>query len=471
MPSMPAAGLRASAIFFCGMLLLTCAAPAVADPKPLTKEEQGKVDEAIDKGVAFLKKVQTKEGDWPRHWPGRYVVAQCALPAYALLESGVPANDPVIEKAATFLRRTALKTSFTYELSLALLFFDRLGDPNDKKLIQSLGLRLLAGQCRTGGWSYRNPSLNEKHEVALLKSLEDLSKQMEKAESAVEAIKTIDVPRSFRQLTVFQDLRAFDWRERGEVDPQLGGTPLIGMTDNSNTQFAILGLWAAQRHGVPMGPTFRLVVERFERSQRADGRWLYSGGYDAASRASSALTYRSITCAGLLALAVGRAAKSSAPRQQPPARADMHIIKALAALYQEIGLPRGAMEKRVPHQDLYFLWSLERVGMLYNLPTVGDRDWYRWGAEVLVTTQLGKGSWPGASWQLEKSHVTPDYGDTLNTAFALLFLKRSHPMKDLTAKLPFRAKELNQEITRLIGDDKYPAHPTTTPSQSKDKGP
>lgn len=138
MASIPAAGLRVGAIFLGGALVLVCAAPVAADPKPLTKEEQAKVDATIDKGVAFLKNAQTKDGDWPRHWPGRYVVAQCALPAYALLESGVPANDPVIEKATAFLRRTALKTSFTYDLSLALLFFDRLGDPNDKKLIQSL---------------------------------------------------------------------------------------------------------------------------------------------------------------------------------------------------------------------------------------------------------------------------------------------------------------------------------------------
>ena len=85
MPSIPAAGLRASAIFFCGALMLACAAPAIADPKPLTKEEQAKVDEAIDKGVAFLKKEQKKDGSWPRYWPSLYATAQFGLPAYALI--------------------------------------------------------------------------------------------------------------------------------------------------------------------------------------------------------------------------------------------------------------------------------------------------------------------------------------------------------------------------------------------------
>jgi hypothetical protein len=446
-------------------MVLACNAPVVAEIKPLTKEEQAKIDKAIDKGVAFLKKTQTKRGDWGGPWSASHAVAQCALPAYALLESGVAADDPAIQKAATALRRGALKTLYTYDLSLALLFFDRLGDAQDKKLIQRLGLRLLAGQCRTGGWSYRNPSLNEKYEAALVKSLEDLSKQMEKTESTVEALKKVDVPRSFRHLTVFQDRRAFDWQEVGGADPLVADTPLIGLTDNSNTQFAILGLWAAHRHGVPAGPTFRLVVERFERCQRANGNWSYGGGFDAASRASPAPTCRSMTCAGLLALAVGRGAKLSTPGLPPPGREDVRVIRALMALCQEIGLPNGTMDQRVPHRDVYFLWSLERVGMLYNLPTIGDKDWYRWGAE------MSKGSWPGASLEIGSSSATPDYGAIVNTAFALLFLKRSHPMKDLTVKLPFTAKELNAGIVRLIRGDEFPVRPTTTPASSKDRKP
>jgi hypothetical protein len=134
-------------------LLLLCVSSAVADPKPLTKEEQAKVDQAIDKAVAKLKRFQTRQGDWPRHktWMTRYLVGQCALPAYALLESGVPADDPVIQKAAAFIRPKLRRLDETYELSLALLFFDRLGDAKDKKLIQTLALRLIAGQQRAGG--------------------------------------------------------------------------------------------------------------------------------------------------------------------------------------------------------------------------------------------------------------------------------------------------------------------------------
>jgi hypothetical protein len=77
-------GLRPLSALLCCLLILTCVAPASADPKPLPKEEQAKVDKAIDKAVAFLKRKQTREGNWPTHWKQRYLVGECALPAYAL---------------------------------------------------------------------------------------------------------------------------------------------------------------------------------------------------------------------------------------------------------------------------------------------------------------------------------------------------------------------------------------------------
>jgi hypothetical protein len=278
----------------CAALMMLCAAPVMGDPKPLGKEEQAKVDSAIDKGVAFLKKAQTKNGDWPRRYQGSYPVGQCALPAYALLESGVPKDDPVIQKAAAFLREKAAKTCYTYELSLAILFFDRLGDPKDKALIQRMALRLIAGQSRTGGWTYRSLPVKENQEKALLKSLKELNKRMESDKSSEKSLRNLEIPPAFRLYTVFQDPRFFDWQEVGDYDPINGGVPLIGITDNSNTQFALMALWVAQKQGIPMEPTFRLLVERFERSQVPDGRWLYRGGYNGTSRANLVLERFSI---------------------------------------------------------------------------------------------------------------------------------------------------------------------------------
>ena len=43
-------------------------------------------------------------------------------------------------------------------MSLAILFLDRLGDPDDGVLIESMAVRMLAGQSRHGGWVYECPA-------------------------------------------------------------------------------------------------------------------------------------------------------------------------------------------------------------------------------------------------------------------------------------------------------------------------
>jgi len=60
---------------------------------------------------------------------------------------------------------------------------------------------------------------------------------------------------------------------------------------------------------------------------------------------------------------------------------------------EEIDAPAGQVGRRVPLPGFYFLWSVERVGLLYDLPALGERDWYRWGAEALVANQTERGDW------------------------------------------------------------------------------
>ena len=78
-------------------------------------------------------------------------------------------------------------------------------------------------------------------------------------------------------------------------------------------------------------------------------------------------------------------------------------------------------------KNLYFLWSVERVAMLYDLKTIGGKDWYAWGAQILVHNQRAGGEWPSEFYH---GHSLP-----LNTCFALLFLRRSNLVQDLTDNL------------------------------------
>lgn len=484
---------RITPILACAFAL-TMAASARADPKPLSKEEQAKVNKAVEKAVAYLKHKQTKEGNWPTHWKNRYLVGECALPAYALLEAGVPAQDRGIQKAASFIRSKLPHTDDTYELSLAVLFLDRLGDPADKKLIQTCALRLIAGQYWTGGWSYVCPRFKEGQDAALLKLLETLAKKNKggkptnlsprvmtgpadalawprKAPWTVDDSFSYEKPRQntgrsefrreldgFKGLAIFQNVKKLDWRERSN-SKMTQSIPLIGITDNSNTQFALLALWVAQRHGVPAEASFRLLVVRFERSK------LGSYGFPGVGWENS-----SMICVDLLGLAIGRGLNLSASTSSLKDRDDVSILTGLAALYSDIGTPTGQMDKPVPTKDVYFLWSVERVGMLFDLPTIGDKEWYRWGVEILVTNQLDTGEFKAEGVWENKNITVRDtrefYGPILKTAFALLFLKRSHPMSDLTPNLPFTAKGLNDGVARLRSSDSRLKGSSTSPSRN-----
>ncbi len=463
---------------------LMAATVAQAEPLPLSKEEQAKVDKAIDKAISYLKDMQTKRGTWEPMIPYELPmpVGTTALPALALLEAGVPPTDPVVEKAAECLRSGLAKLEQTYDVSLTLLFLDRLGDPQDKPAIRSLALRLIVGQSIDGGWGYRCPTLSAKNEAAL----PDLLRQWEERSGDQKPPR---VPPPFNVLTVFQDPSELPWLD--SPARQLGSPsgPRLVMnqrTDNSNTQFAILALWAARRHGVPVKRTLQLVVRRFESSQASDGRWGYhyhigptqygvvalhrgvDPRYVALVKATEQLAMTTVGVLGLALRHEGRPENSA-----PPAAPDLQVLRGFAAVSRTIGEPTGQMKRQVPttaQQDLYYLWSLERLAMLYDLPTIGGKDWYRWGAEILVTNQLRRGCW--GQWddtpslpQMRLMYQT--YGGTINTAFALLFLKRSHLLKELTPKLPYKGEELEKGIVATLQGRPVPAPsaPSETPSK------
>ena len=68
----------------------------------------------------------------------------------------------------------------------------------------------------------------------------------------------------------------------------------------------------------------------------------------------------------------------------------------------------------------YWLYAVERVGMLLSQKYIGNHDWYREGAEWLLKEQKPDGSWVNsddAMMGLEPPMVA--------TAFALLFLEKA----------------------------------------------
>jgi hypothetical protein len=464
------------------------------EEKPwLPKEEQEKVNKAIERGVEYLRKQQHPNGSWTPGGNDFQAAGLAALPALTLLECGAKADDPQVQKAAELVRSKVKDMTATYELALCILFLDRLSDSKDRSLIQSMALRLIAGQMASGGWSYNCPVLSDKDERDLLEVLQDtrparvLQSTTNRTGDKVNADRS--APKDSNDRTVPKDgndpnrlkgVTPPPGNLKGDKPPASGSDQAPGdlkgdrtkpaepsaqratleklspalknvpalkpaeapsrpmpndNSDNSNTQFAILAIWVAGRQDVPTESTCALIDRRFRTSQGTGGNW----GYNYQANSSTPNGSPAMTCAGLLGLAVGHGVNNSNAGDKQAAKESLEddaIKKGFKYLSQHLGKSQQTEGKqRVKnHQNppLYFLWSVERVGVMYNLRAIGDKDakdWYGWGSEVILDHQNNDGSW----------HMGGYHGSTpqIDTCFALLFLTRANLAKDLSTKIEY----------------------------------
>jgi serine/threonine protein kinase len=413
--------LRAAGVFKDGTLEPVNSA-ASPDDKPNAKKRslpetepskpELKTEKAIARGVQYLKDQQFPDGTW-QHYPNPGATALAGL---TLLECGVPVTDPAIQKAAATVRTAAVQANHTYSMALAILFLDRLGEPVDVALIESLTVQLLAGQNPLGCWDYWCPMLEDPQEVSRLSALvrkraeQGTDRNARKAEAGKRSME--DLPK---------EMRARLEQVHRQQDASKGNG--IRRSDNSNTQFATMGLWVGRRYGLPVEEALGRIDAHFRKSQNADGGWSYQ--YTPGVNADSIAT---MTAAGLFGLAVARAAadlKDGKARLDPAQ--DAKLKSALDALGSRTGHPvgkNGGPIQAARGTTYYFLWSLERVCMALDLDKIDGKDWYEWSAEILLDNQEANGGWNNGAHR-----GGPD------TCFALLVLKRANLSPDLTGVL------------------------------------
>lgn len=204
---------------------------------------------------------------------------------------------------------------------------------------------------------------------------------------------------------------------------------------------------------MPVDESLKRVEKRFRDSQ-VNGGWPYM-----MIRNQAQQTTPSMTCAGLLGLAVSSGMKServmkargsfqadsgakAEPRKDSPSTNPSPLndpavqagLKFLTDALQasRAGNRNGQSAPPIPggaglagelRANLYFLWSLERVCLVFGLKKLGPFDWYEWGVDWLLPNQNEKGSWNSA------------YGEVPDTAFALMFLVHANIVRDLTGVL------------------------------------
>ena len=344
------------------------------------------VQPAVEKGVAYLK---TKVPDLANQRAG-----YAGLNGLTLLECGVPPDDPAILRIAEIIRSAAPGMNAIYDLAASLFFLNRWDesrplDEKDRAMARSFALRIIGGQLNNGIWGYGGPVLTPDQEAKLLVSL-----------------------------------REGTYKPNGRLQT---------MQSMSNTQFAMLAVWGSRKHGVQIREPLLALAAYFHANQHPEGSWNYP---NFSLKATS-------TCAGLICLAIEVALLedkefTSMPRQADVSKKKADVDKAFAWVAKTIGRKKsdpdpgssltagcgGMLFDADAIGDLYFLWTLERVGVIYSKEKIGGKEWYDWGYPIILEAQLPDGSW-------HEKHRT-NFGPLIDTPFALLFLKRANIARDLT---------------------------------------
>ncbi len=363
-----------------------------------TREFREKVNAAIDRGVAMLADLRQR-GAIAAHGLGGD-----ALVLYTLRSCGLPADHALIARGYDGLRRA----------------FDAAADRGGGLDTYGTSLFLMAMEAHLGG---------------------------DPADPAARArsLPVVDV----RRMQV-----AVQWLVRSQGDG--GGfsyQPNQGsLADSSNSQYAILGLKAARRCGVDV-PTvvWERAVRYWLEGQEADGPAVPRrgpSGVDEEGYASGSFrtvgsdrargwSYHarskepcsgSMTVAGISSLAICLDELRGTPRFG--ARLQELVTTALrdggawmGLRFAVAGNPVARRSSRegatpMPTWHYYYLYGLERAGMLSGAAWFGEHDWYGEGAEFLVREQRADGTWrPESGMEV----MAP----ALDTCFALLFLKRA----------------------------------------------
>lgn len=170
-----------------------------------------------------------------------------------------------------------------------------------------------------------------------------------------------------------------------------------GSWDNSNSQYGLLGVWAAALIGFTPPEMYWIRCEKHWRKwQNDNGGWSYSGHGGST---------RSMTAAGLASLYVVDQYRHTGVHLNP--HNDKNIEEGLHWLGRHIQT----------QNNMYYLYGLERVGLASGLRRIGKINWYRMGARTIIQDQdRATGGWNG-SVVAQPSNVVP-------TTYALLFLTR-----------------------------------------------
>ena len=402
-------------------LTATAGRAAAQDSKGFDKVDQKQVDAAIERGVQFLRTATSH----PAH---RGIEHSNELILYTLFKAGVPPTDPIFDRYMLVVE--GLPLTRTYSVALQAMLLEELDRVKYQPRLIQCAQFLVDNQGQNGQWAYGEPS----------PAVKDLPPSPTGASAPAVASGGGTV----------KDLRASapDPKKKPAVAkkiPVRQTRVLSGAGDNSNSQYAALGLracwdagiqipepvitrarnwWITSQHspaeeakkggapppaapaGVATGPGAVEQPLGFPRG------WCYQDGYGVCKNGPA---YAAMTAGAIGALTIYDYMLGKDWRKNPSVQSGMGWLAKNWSVMQDIG--PSEVEGGAPEAYLhYYLYALERLGMLYDPGKIGDHPWYPEGAEFLLKQQKPDGSWEGTK---------PDKKPAWDTCFAILFLKRA----------------------------------------------
>lgn len=138
-------------------------------------------------------------------------------------------------------------------------------------------------------------------------------------------------------------------------------------------------------------------------------------------------TTGSMTCSGIAALCIAKANMEGKARGKFLKLLNKGIRDGCAWIANNFTVTENASS---PEWHYYYLYGLERAGILALVPQFGPNNWYAEGAKYLLAQQRGDGSWPGelgnkdrqvGQQKMHGANLDP----MINTCFAILFLRKA----------------------------------------------
>ncbi|MDI6733680.1 MAG: terpene cyclase/mutase family protein [Planctomycetota bacterium] len=360
--------------------------------KKVSAELQDKINNAITLGTEYLSTYITltilpampvKDHEGIKH-----TMRFADLILYTLGHCGVGMN----ENWDDFIKRvTELPLDKVYHVSLQAMALEHIDRFTYQQRIADCAEYLIENQCKNGQWSYGSEKPSPRWERTGRKGKVVITGDGRKSETSKAKPSS-----SSTQAIKLEPIRI-------NAKPQ--GPPT---GDNSNTQYAVLGLRACIEAKVyPQDEVLQSAKKWFLNSQDKDGSWGYSARGVVPSPGYGSMTMGAIGSLIILKHYL---------KEPHPGNKDVWFNNAMKWIIENFTVTKNPGTSPVWHY--YYLYAMERFGMLSDKEKFGNQDWYLEGAKFLVEKQDDNGSWNG---------------NIYDTCFALLFLMRAtKPFKIVT---------------------------------------